>query len=765
MEIVKRQIKYSIENFISRLPGLFTYMEDGKIYMATTAHLGCYGKYVCDLRFDNDINVPKIQEDEYGNLIFIQQYVNGNMGHIISLPVWDEENYVLTAKLSDKNDFIYHSYRTIIGIYHKYKVVKGIINNKYFNEYFKDYKTNEDKKITYEKLQTIKQFLDFVDKGIGRYTVEELVEEYNESTEIKIEFNYVECTQIPSIIYLATAADLLNEMKILKSSCEFYEKITDEERKKEFNEFCCECQKFHLKGGDNMITLLEYCVQKAKETVEYYDSLSNKKIYFNIPVPLHLSMSEMGIYQQYSNVWDSTRGYKKGELVTYDNETYICVGTTDNDIVTDTDENNEPIYYGKYNEYDIIEFPYKTFKKIKDCTHYVSENTPYEEKNKFILKNVLGGNNFNIKDENGKDKEDYSITAKTSSRLSGLRRLKSFTENNIEVRPYGNEDWLFYYQKGVVSNKKITDKLANLIKIDNSGNIISNEKYFNASNDDKLAFQNNFYIYGDCIDEITCGEDKEEDKYYITFKYTINAHLRPTEFTRENDEAGNELLYYRNLEKDEDSINGKYHGISYTEQYYVTSDNSEGSLYQLIQGNEYFLIPSGTIILVNDEQSYTIDDFVQNDKVEENNAIGGFYKVYYTFEDYVNKRTVTLIHPSNSTVTCEVAISETKKYSFNTSSNFKSYDVDTTTGKTQINDVVSEYNVTIENKVDYEYNNLYKEDYLMGIHYQPYVEENVYIDRGNAHAYESYLKLMEVKTMQDLENYQNGGFFKIEKMT
>lgn len=762
MEIVKRQIKYSIENFISRLPGLFTYMEDGKIYMATTAHLGCYGKYVCDLRFDNDINVPKIQEDEYGNLIFIQQYVNGNMGHIISLPVWDEENYVLTAKLSGKNDFIYHSYRTIIGIYHKYKVVKDIINNKYFNEYFKDYKTNEDKKIIYEKLQTIKQFLDFVDKGIGCYTVKELVDEYNATAteDNKIEFNYDETYQIPSIIYIATAADLLNEMKLLKSSCDLFNKMNEED-KKEYNEFCCQCQKFNLMGGDNMITLLEYCLQKAQTIAEYYNKLTNGKICYNINTPLYHTMSEMGIYQQYYNVWDSTKGYKKGEIVIYDNESYICIGTNNNNVITDTDENGQTIYYGIYNQYDIIEFPQQAFTKIKD----LSENNSYN--GQISLKNVLGGQSFDIKDENGNRLKEYTITAKTSSRLSGLRRLKSFTENNIEVRPCSNEDWLFYYQKGVVSNKKITDKLANLVKIDNSDNIISNEKYFNTSNDDdaKLAFQNNFYIYGDCIDEITCGEDKEEDKYYITFKYTINAHLRPTAFTRENDEAGNELLYYRNLEKDEDSINGKYHGISYIEQYYVTSDNSEGSLYQLIQGNEYFLIPSGTIILVNDGQSYTIDDFVQNDKVEENNAIGGFYKVYYTFEDYVNKRTVTLIHPSNSTVTCEVAISETKKYGFNTSSKFKSYDVDTTTGKTRINDVVSEYNVTIENKVDYEYNNLYKEDYLMGIHYQPYVEENVYIDRGNADAYESYLKLMEVKTMQDLENYQNGGFFKIEKMT
>lgn len=775
MKIEKRQIQYNVENFISRLPGLFTYMEEGKTYKATTAPMGCYGKYVCDLRLDfkeKDVTIPKIQEDEYGNLLFTQEHLNGNFSSSISLPVWEEE-IIEDGNTTTKNEAIIlkggetYSYRTIIGIYNKYKVIKETFRDKYFKEYFKD-ENNNERKIIKTKLNRIKTFLDFVDKGIGCYSVEELVEQYNnvKKKEERLNFNYNESTLIPSIIYLATASNLLNEMKILQSSCEFYKDITDEEKKKEFNEFCCECQKFRLKGGDDMITLLEYCVEKANDTANEYYDMSIKKLNFNVPVSLHLSMSEMGIYQQFSNVWDSTRGYKRGDIVTYDNETYICVGAEDDNIFTDKDENGEIIYYGIYNEYDIIEFPYEAFKLIKDCKHYISENNPYEDED-IALNNVLGGQSFDIKDDNGDILKEYRIEGKTSSRLSGLRSLKTFIENNVDVRPYGSEDWLFYYQKGVVNNEKITDRLANLVKIENSKEIISNNDYVESTNNvEKLAFQNNFYIYGDCIDDI-CFKTYN-DKLYIEFQYTINAHLRPTNFNLETDEAGNELLYYRDLVKDGDSKNGKYHGITYTEMYYIEKDENVGSLWNLTQNKEYFLIPSGTNLVGNDGNTYSINDFLKKGKVEETkedeNEILGFCKVYYTFYEYVNNRTVILIK-DNSEISCKITIPDTKKYAFEKDSNSTTYEVNTLNGKTQINDIISEYSVTIENKVDYEYNNLYKEDYLMGIHHQPYVSENVYIDRGNADAYESYLKLMEVKTMQDLENYQNGGFFNIEKMS
>ena len=105
-----------------------------------------------------------------------------------------------------------------------------------------------------------------------------------------------------------------------------------------------------------------------------------------------------------------------------------------------------------------------------------------------------------------------------------------------------------------------------------------------------------------------------------------------------------------------------------------------------------------------------------------------------------------------------------KKYEFSIINNKDNIKLKTLNGFTYKSDVVVDFEASVDNKVDYEYNNLYKEDYLLGIHYQPYVKENIKIDRGNGDAFERFYKLTEIKTMNDLENYQNGGFFKIEKM-
>lgn len=58
---------------------------------------------------------------------------------------------------------------------------------------------------------------------------------------------------------------------------------------------------------------------------------------------------------------------------------------------------------------------------------------------------------------------------------------------------------------------------------------------------------------------------------------------------------------------------------------------------------------------------------------------------------------------------------------------------------------------------------LFKEDYLNGIHYAPTVSSSVNIQRGNNAAFERHIRLGEVKTLEDMENYQNGSFFNIQE--
>ena len=57
-----------------------------------------------------------------------------------------------------------------------------------------------------------------------------------------------------------------------------------------------------------------------------------------------------------------------------------------------------------------------------------------------------------------------------------------------------------------------------------------------------------------------------------------------------------------------------------------------------------------------------------------------------------------------------------------------------------------------------------REDFYIGTTSQEKVSGNIYIDRGVSSAFENYFKMQEVTTMQDLENYSNGGFFNVTSM-
>ena len=50
------------------------------------------------------------------------------------------------------------------------------------------------------------------------------------------------------------------------------------------------------------------------------------------------------------------------------------------------------------------------------------------------------------------------------------------------------------------------------------------------------------------------------------------------------------------------------------------------------------------------------------------------------------------------------------------------------------------------------------EDYQLGISFVANNNDNVYVDRGNATAFERHMRLSEVDTLEDLENYGNGMF-------
>ena len=81
-----------------------------------------------------------------------------------------------------------------------------------------------------------------------------------------------------------------------------------------------------------------------------------------------------------------------------------------------------------------------------------------------------------------------------------------------------------------------------------------------------------------------------------------------------------------------------------------------------------------------------------------------------------------------------------------------------------IANIQSKFEYTRENTVEVYNADVFKEDYLMGVHFKPMVENNVNIKRGNNSAFERHIRLGEVKTLEDMENYMNGSFFNIQQL-
>ena len=209
----------------------------------------------------------------------------------------------------------------------------------------------------------------------------------------------------------------------------------------------------------------------------------------------------------------------------------------------------------------------------------------------------------------------------------------------------------------------------------------------------------NLMLYGSGIESI----EADKENRTITFKYYEDAHLMCKLTKEEEDDDGNMYYYFSDFEVDKKSDYGKNHGVWYTETYTY-------------------------------EEGGELDELVKSGKLDE----------------YVS--------PDN------VSIDNTK-YAFSTVNNLAYREAMVGTDKINTCHIVSDFTTDVKNDLSesYSFNNVMKQDFLMGITYQPVKDIEVKVLRGNNAAFERHLKLGEVKSLSDLENYSNGGFYRIEK--
>lgn len=720
------QYIYNRENYISRTPGLF-FCEDSLIderENVVAPSMGCYGKYVYDIKLPNGVYFNAIQLNNNGNMIY--EYKINELGKYIRIPLLSTDDFILQA------GHIY-SYKTLMNVYYSYR-------NFVFAEESGNYK-----------------FIKFIKEGIGSFDLEDVVTEYNTNQDDKIVFDDTN-DLLPHQIYIVTVDSLLQELADLKKCCDYKDKDIA---------MCCNCQKYERMGGDKMEKLLEYLKNKKQNLLNYYygqaivDNIQHNCIEWNIN--LINTSKDLGVLTPFISYWDSKKTYNNGDIVIKDDMTYIC----------QSDDG--------YN-------PNKEGCSFEEC---------------FKLNQSSNTN------------EHQEIKAQTSSALTGLR-----TNDYIDspINPVNGEDWLCYYRLGVHNRKQKYDELFNIkrlgekddekedlmtygdymesIDVQTYQNTITFTYYINAHlrKNDQNAFtiDNNAILDGvKHIDTFTyeVGSDLE-NLIYSQESITIRIYKNDKNYIKINDKQTMNIpysVYCKEIELKELNLNSAIYNIG---DYIVDSKEESVTYYQCIQeyNTNYYIEEDKsnfiknylTNININKYDSKTTyqygDIFIKDGKlfmyVDDENHQNLFqqkriirskdndsyidYEIRYTLEEYLDRKCKL-----NEGKTVKIVVN--KKYEFSTLDSIENQTIMRYGHNVNFSSIISNYTANIEKDKDFTTTILYKEDYLTGIHYQPQVESNINVDRGNAAAFEYHIKLAEIKSIQDLENYQNGGFFNIEK--
>lgn len=323
---------------------------------------------------------------------------------------------------------------------------------------------------------------------------------------------------------------------------------------------------------------------------------------------------------------------------------------------------------------------------------------------------------------------NVTIQGKTNSKLSGFKAGKNYISvDNIIETPSYNEDWLWYYNIGDISYVETsTDELGNIIIEDGcTRNLNINE------------IEKHLLAYGNVLTGITYENNK------LTFTYVIGAHLQ-AELKEIITNEGKKFYHYDNFTRDEDD---KYHGVEYTETYTVLKG---GELDKLVEKDLFDDYVTTNKLLFNNISKKKFDIYKDCDlkdiKDEEYNEFKEKEDKYNDLMEIDDEYNISYIR-----FKCPFML---KLLSVNRGVN---------NINTNFNYLPSSFKVQINAARNEELHMpITKLEYFTGTTYQPQIQADVHVNRGNATAWERHIKLGEVKTFQAMLDYANGGFFNIK---
>lgn len=668
--------------------------DNDKIYFSygLNANNGNWNKYPCD------INIAKINDDEYISLLALSEntnfpltYIDGKRSllryrNMMDVYYWLKNFYkdLKIYRLCKRNNIKYWSLTDNINydnldiesIHEElpdvndnvYEIDSLIGINSEAKQYY-DYFVMEDNNIFFSDRLDIK-FYEFVKKSIGMLTIP-----------LNIEGNIV-----PNFLFYSEIS-------------EWYEWLNENKN----TDDCCIRLEYIEKGGNDMLDFLSDKLDLVDITLKFFENLIVIP-YISFSISLKDSIDDIGEYSLYSNEWVAGKKYYVGDTVIYlstDNiygESYI-------------------LRYG--DQYELLKLPPSLYSEISNNTFYSIRN--YTENDAYIISSKK---NF-MEDGSGKrivyylNNEYYLPLAFYCGYYDKLNRDTYFDE----IDQNGNLcHWVL----------NASDNDINRLNIDGYNDKWKpSEIVLSAITESKLQslkrYKKSYDDDGNELPGVIVYSNNGIINEYLELEFQSGVAFNIVELKDETDEV---TYYYGDIIESieySDSLDNEFTAEKNNETKYIKFIYYIGS--RLEQNNDKWIVCPNTGVKYTEIYQLYVNVMLSDVKID-----GRTYNLLYDLIDFTSK-TMTIYSEDLDFAPKKTIISNIE---FTSNQMF---------GKNVINDSFNIINSPI-----------FKEEYKMGITYPVKTTNEVYVDRGINAAFERHLILGEINTYQDMVNYRNDYF-------
>ena len=794
------KIEVSLEEFKSRVPGLFPYIEwdengVASTHVATDAPNGCYGRIVDNMKVPEDvilINYVQVGKNEipsgyqwdeqntigmsentdryfsnsrtsYLRKAILYNYIkteDEGYDYVLldSVPIVltdDSPEYIMTVKMGkdgapigcenvtlydyySKRGYYYYyarkeiispcttySYRTLIYEYYRYRDIVGKDNT----------------------------FIKFVENGIG------YVETDRKLLNLVDEEKYPD---VPEFVYLSQLSELIEKYEAYRKAYVYYTTYYSATGKDSTN--LSEKAAAYIKmGGDNVLNWMKQMLQNSYDYANYYKCCSDNKDF-----PLRISPNVMisktnnivGLETVMENAFVPGNRYYDGDLLSNDGRTYICkldriVEGGDNyqyirkSILVDGVWVSSLLMLSPTGDSYIVIAP-------SNITYIAST---FDVPNTHDTDYVVVGNQYY---EWRSDKyEPINVREYSTGRWDVLAEAYVFDTQHFiplsEVDDYdewydaenlNGEKYKYFVDVDYIPSYHVYD----YIRFNDSIFVWdeTTKEYVAADNEDSVirlktdSKLRSLRVFRDYMNPFGVAEEPDNTEDWL-FYYKVGNICGKTV---ETDDVGNIINDDDEFIENETCYGLHAYGNIITDIIYDGTANTITFKYVmgahlLAEADTMTTDMDGNLIKYYKNFTYDADSPDGVSFVETYNCIG---------DDIRNLGADFLPYISGDE---DVILSHAyEKFPFET------VPIETFDGNMYIEGSgVAQFDAN----ADLLHMNTIREEWMNGLYHQPKVVSGISIDRGNGASFDRHVRLGEIHTMEDFDNYQNGGFFKIAK--